>query len=121
MQFKFKINLRKVRHPSPRHHMAKIVNEPRLRTMLVLAIQIERLLAEGRAKDFGQIAEWLHMSHPRVNQIVKLLFLASDIKEAILLSNDKRITSIPEYKTREITKEFDWDKQRIIWQRLINE
>ena len=120
LTFEFKIDLKKVRHASPRYHMAKIVNEPRLRMQLVLAHQIERVLVEGKAKDYGQIAEWLHMSHPRVNQIVKLTFLAPDIQEDILLSSDKRINNIPEYKTREITNEFDWDKQRVLWQRLVN-
>ena len=120
LTFECTVNLKKVRHASPRYHMAKIVNEPRLRQQLVLALQIERALAEGKAKDYGQMAGWLHISHPRLIQIVNLTLLAPDIQGDILLSNDKRINNLPKYKTREITNEFDWDKQRVLWQRLVN-
>lgn len=120
MQFEFKINLKKVRHASPRYRMAKIINEPRLRQRLVLAYQIERVLSEGKAEEFGQIAAWLHISHPRIIQIANLTLLAPDIQREILLSTDEKITNLPEYKTREITNEFDWEKQRILWQKLTN-
>lgn len=53
MQFESKIELKKVRHASPRRHMVKIVNEPRLRQHLIFAHQIERTLSEGKAKDYG--------------------------------------------------------------------
>jgi hypothetical protein len=119
MQFESKIELKKVRHASPRRRMVKIINEPRLRQQLVLAHHIERILAEGKAKDYGQIAGWLHMSHPRIIQIANLTLLAPDIQKDILLSNDKRINSLPEYKTREITDEFDWEKQQVLWQKAI--
>ena len=105
MQFEFKVNLKKVRHASPKYHMARIVNEPRLRQQLVLAHHIERIFAEGKAKDYGQIAGWLHISHPRIIQIVTLTLLAPDIQKEILLSTDDKINNLPEY---------------IIWQKLTN-
>ncbi|MBL7071087.1 MAG: hypothetical protein ISS26_02810 [Candidatus Omnitrophica bacterium] len=100
--------------------MAKIINEPRLRQHLALAYHIERALKEGKAEDFSQISNWLHISHPRLLQIVNLTLLAPDIQKEILLSTDDKINSLPKYKTREITNEFDWEKQRIIWQKLTN-
>ncbi|MBU4376582.1 MAG: hypothetical protein KKD29_03790 [Candidatus Omnitrophica bacterium] len=120
MQFESKIELKKVRHASPRRRMVKIVNEPQLRRQLVLAHHVERVLAEGKAKDYGQIAGWLHISHPRLIQIVTLTLLAPDIQREILLSTDEKINNLPEYKTREITNEFDWEKQRTLWQKLTN-
>lgn len=118
MQFEFKINIKKVRHASSKYRMARVLNEPRLRRHLALAYQIERTLSEGKAEDFSQIAEWLYISHPRIIQIVTLTLLAPDIQREILLSTDEKINNLPEYKTREITNEFDWEKQRIIWQKL---
>jgi len=120
MQFEFKIDIKKVYHASPQYRMAKVINEPRLRRHLALAYHIERVLFEGKAKDFSQLSDWLHITHPRLIQIVNLTLLAPDIQKEILLSADEKINNLPEYKTREITNEFDWEKQRIIWQKLIN-
>ncbi|MFI4963639.1 MAG: hypothetical protein ACHP6H_07275 [Legionellales bacterium] len=119
LKFEFKIDLKPARHASPRYRMAKIVNEPRIRQYLVLAYQIQDTISEGRAEDLGQIAGWLGMTRPRIIQITNLLLLAPDIQAEILLSDNKKIHSLPEYKTRQITKEFDWEKQRIMWRELI--
>jgi hypothetical protein len=52
------------------------------------------------------------MSHVRVCQITGMSFLSPEIQEEILLSNDKRIFEIPEYKVNEITKELDWKNRK---------
>ena len=85
LTFEYKINLKKVSHASPRYRMAKIINEPRLRQHLILAYQIEKVLSEGKAKDFNEIAKWLNMTYARLKQILQLLFLCPKIKEEILL------------------------------------
>ena len=50
---------------------------------------------------------------------MNLTLLTPDIQREILLSTDEKINNLPEYKTREITNEFDWEKQRVLWQKLI--
>ena len=119
MQFEFKINLKKVRHASPRYHMAKIVNLPRLQQYLVLAHQIQRLLDDGKVKTFKQIAQWLNMTPARISQIMNLLFLAPDIQEQILLSENEKVRQLTEYKIYKITMEIDWQKQKDMWNNLL--
>lgn len=118
LMFEFKVNLKKARHASPRYHMAKIVNEPRLRQHLILAHQIERALSERKAKDFNEMATWLNMTYARLKQILQLLFLCPKIKEEILLSNSPKICKLTERSLRQIVKEVDWQKQIELWNNL---
>jgi len=101
-------------HPvPPRHQPMETV--PQLRQNLLLAHQIQGLIEEGTAKDLKQVAGWLNMSHVRICQIMGMLFLSPKIQEEILLSNDKKIFEIPEYKVNEIAKELGWSKQKEVW------
>lgn len=74
---------------------------------------------EGKAKDLKQVAGWLNISHVRICQIMGMLLLSPEIQKEILLSTDKKIFEIPEYKVNEITKELSWTKQQEIWKDLI--
>ena len=98
--------------------MAKISNEPKLRQYLVLAHQIQETISEGKAKDLGQIAGWLGMTYTRLKQITNLLLLCPKIQEEILLINTDKIQEITERKIRNITKEIDWQKQILAWNKL---
>jgi DNA invertase Pin-like site-specific DNA recombinase len=97
-----------------------IQSEPQLLQNLILAHQIDSLIAKGKAKDLKEVAGWLNLSHVRICQITGMLFLCPEIQEQILLSRDGKIFDIPEYKVNEIGKELDWAKQKETWQRLIN-
>ena len=118
LKFEFKVDLKPVRHASYRHRMAKISNEPKLRQYLVLAYQIQDTFAEGKAKDLGQIADWLGMTYTRLKQITNLLLLCPKIQAEILLTNIDKINQITERKIRDITKEIDWQKQILAWNKL---
>jgi len=118
LKFEFKVDLKPVRHASYRHRMAKISNEPKLRQYLVLAYQIQDTLTEGKAKDLAQIAEWLGMTYTRLKQITNLLLLCPKIQTEILLTNTDKINQITERKIRDITKEIDWQKQILAWNKL---
>ncbi|MBU4375873.1 MAG: hypothetical protein KKD29_00160 [Candidatus Omnitrophica bacterium] len=119
LTFEFKVNLKKVRHASPRYHMAKIVNEPRLRQTLVLAYQVQKLLKDDKAKTMKQVAQWLNMTPARISQIMNLLFLAPDIQKEILLSKNEKVHQLTEYKIFKIIMEIDWQKQRAMWNDLL--
>jgi len=93
---------------------------PQLRQNLLLAHQIQELIKEGKAESLKQVAGWLNMSHVRICQIMGMLFLSPEIQEEILLSNDKRISEIPEYKVNEIAKDLSWLKQKETWKQLNN-
>ena len=57
----------------------------------------------------------------RINQIVGMALLAPKIQEDILLSGDKAIFQVPEYKINDLVREADWDKQTKSWQALLLE
>jgi hypothetical protein len=48
-----------------------------------------------------------------------MLFLSPKIQEEILLSEEKAIFNIPEYKLRDIIAEIDWNAQQKLWINLL--
>ena len=121
MRIEFSIDINKMRHISRRKQMAGIAKEPSLRRNLILAYQIDLLLAEGKAKDLNDIRKWLNIGRTRLFQVANLLLLAPSIQEEIIFANNAIIEQIPEYKTREIVNEPHWDLQRKLWSLLLSE
>ena len=118
MRSEFNIGIKQTRKRSSAVISKHIKKEPPLRQYLVLAYQIKQYLEENPNKTASAIASWLGYSPSRVSQILNLLLLCPEIQEEILLSEDKRLYSIPEYKVRVITKEGDCEKQREMWRSL---
>lgn len=116
----YKVELKELKNLPVPPNQINIKNEPQLRQNLVLAHQIQDLIAKGKAEDLKQVAGWLNLSHVRICQITGMLLLAPDIQEEILCSDDKRLFEIPEYKVNEISQELIWSKQRELWQQLFN-
>jgi DNA invertase Pin-like site-specific DNA recombinase len=113
--FKFEVSKDELKyHPMPPRQQP-MQTVPQLRQNLLLAHQIQGLISEGKAKDLKQVAGWLNISHVRICQIMGMLFLSPEIQEENLLSTDKKIFEIPEYKVNEIAKEMDWKKQKDRW------
>jgi hypothetical protein len=81
----------------------------------VLAHQIKQYLKDNPTKTASSVASWLGYSPSRVSQLLKMLDLSPAIQEEILLSEDRRIYSIPENKLRVIMKEENWEKQWEMW------
>jgi hypothetical protein len=50
---------------------------------------------------------------------MNMLLLAPSIQEEIILSDNQRLSKIPEYKLRNVTSQADWQKQRQLWDNLI--
>ena len=114
MRFEFKTDLKKPRHMlNSRKKLIK--KEPLLRQNLVLAYQIQELFEKERAKNLGQVGQWLHMTHARISQIMNLLFLAPDIQEEILFSYEGKVSELTEHKIRKIPMEVNWTKQIEMW------
>lgn len=97
-----------------------IQKEPMLRQRLLLAYQIQDLLANGKAQDPRQIARWLNINHVRIYQVIGTLFLSPRIQEEIILSNNPALSTIPEYKINKLSQETDWKKQELFWQEICN-
>ena len=50
---------------------------------------------------------WLGMAHARICQIANMLLLSPKIQEDILLSYNKALFNVPEYRLRDITTEVE--------------
>ena len=118
MRSEFNIGIKQTRKRSNVVISKHIRKEPPLRQYLVLAYQIKQYLEENPNKTASAIASWLGYSPSRVSQLLNLLLLSPAIQEEILLSEDKKIFKIPEYKVRILTKEKDWEKQYNLWRAL---
>jgi len=115
----YKIGLKELKNLPVSPNQINIKNEPQLRQNLILAHQIQTIIAKGKAQNLKQIAGWLNLSHVRIYQITGMLLLAPEIQEKVLFSDDKRLFEIPEYKVNEIAKELSWAKQKDAWKDLI--
>ncbi len=93
---------------------------PRVSRLMALAIRLERLLAEGVARDYADVARLGGVTRARLTQVMNLTILAPDIQEEILFL--PKVTSgrdtIREPQLRPITRVPDWRKQRQMWRGL---
>ena len=87
---------------------------PRISRLVALALHMQELLDRKVVANYAELATLGHISRGRISQIMKLNFLATDIKEALLFL--PRTTSgrdaVSEHALRPIVKEPDWGRQR---------
>lgn len=93
---------------------------PRLARLMALAIRFDRLLREGVVDSLSDLARLVHVTQPRITQILNLTLLAPDIQSAILFR--ERVPSgrdpIGERSLRSIASTADWVIQRAMWRSL---
>lgn len=90
---------------------------PRIARLMALAIRFDQLLGEGKIADQSELARLVHVTQPRMTQIMNLLHLAPDIQEEILHLppvGDGR-DPVTERDLRPITRMVDWEQQRTAW------
>ena len=87
----------------------------------MLAHQIEAAIREGRAGDYADVASRMGVSRARVTQIVALRYLAPDIQAFLLSADPRDLRGIGEHTLRPVTREWDWQRQRQVFQRLLSE
>jgi site-specific DNA recombinase len=115
----FGLRLAELKHIPYHRRQAEIGSEPWVRQNLILAHQINQVTKE-RNCDLREIAQWIGIAHSRICQIVNMLLLSPRIQEEILLSDNKALFSVPEYRLRDITSEVAWSKQQELWDKLLN-
>ncbi|TWU13348.1 hypothetical protein CA54_21830 [Symmachiella macrocystis] len=97
--------------------VADVGRVPRKSRLMALAIHCEQMIREGEVADQTELARLLHVSQPRMTQIMNLLLLAPDIQEALLFL--PRTVSgkepIHEKLLRPIAAVLDWARQRAMW------
>jgi hypothetical protein len=77
---------------------------------MALAIRFERLLREGVARDYADLARLGGVTRTRITQIMNMRNLATSIQEEILFLPAGR-TAINERALRQLADELDWRRQ----------
>ena len=92
----------------------------RITRLVALAIRLGSAI-ERHKIDCNQLARSGHVSRSRLTQILNLLNLAPDIQERLLFLpvGEKGRDRISEKKIRHLAAEYDWERQRSAFERLL--
>ncbi len=101
--------------------LAEHARPPRVTCLLALAHRFENLVRSGEVKDYADLARAGSVSRARVSQILKLLTLAPSIQEYILSLPPRTAGEEPitERDLRPVVREPRWDRQRLLFEKLI--
>jgi len=93
---------------------------PRVARLMALAIRLERLMAEGVARDYADMARLGGVTRARLTQIMNLTLLAPDVQEELLFlpRTLRGRDPLTEPELRAIAAVPDWRKQRRLWKCL---
>ena len=92
---------------------------PRISKLMALAIRYDQMLNDGVVQSQTELAELLHVSQPRMTQIMNLLHLAPEIQEEILMQQETMSgQAITEHNLREIISSSSWNEQVMKWKRV---
>ena len=90
---------------------------PRVARLMALAIRFDRLLRDGVVANLSDLARLVHVTQPRVTQILNLNHLAPEIQEDVLslppVTHGR--DSLGERQLRPLTSIIEWSKQRRRW------
>jgi hypothetical protein len=93
---------------------------PRVTEVLALALQFEDLIRRGLAKDYADLARLGCLSKERVSQIMRLIWLAPDLQQEVLMlpRTPRGRFPVNEVTLRRIASMMLWTEQREAWGRL---
>lgn len=93
---------------------------PRVSRLMALAIRFDKLLRDGVVPNQSELARLVHVTQPRMTQVLNLLHLAPDIQEEILFLplTTKGRDLLTERDMRPVAAEPDWARQRRQWAAL---
>ncbi len=91
---------------------------PRISKLMALAIRYDQMLSDGVVQSQTELAELLHVSQPRMTQIMNLLHLSPEIQEEILMLPGvaKGADVITERDMRLISTSVCWRSQAQVWE-----
>ena len=107
--------------PSPRERSEGSAAEPsvsRIARLMALAIRFEGLLRNGTIRNYAELARLGRVTRARMTQIMKLLYLAPDIQEQILLLPP--FNGLNERNLRSIVSKIDWNEQRRLFREIVD-
>lgn len=106
--------------PPAQEMVVELGRVPTVSRLMALAIRMDRLLREGVARDYADLARLGGVTRARLTQIMNLLLLAPDVQEELLFL--PRTTSgkhpFGEHDLRRIAAVPDWCKQRRLWKEM---
>jgi hypothetical protein len=94
---------------------------PRVARLMALALRLDELVRTGQVGSYSVLASLGHVTRARICQILNLIRLAPDIREALLFlpptvcGRDPIILA----DLQPIAAACDWRKQRRLWRRLV--
>ena len=90
---------------------------PRVSRLMALAIHFDRLIRAGKVRDQSELARLVHVTQPRMTQIMNLNLLAPDIQEELLFLPDavSGRELVNERGLRHVAAEPSWRSQRQRW------
>jgi hypothetical protein len=93
---------------------------PRITRLMALAIDLESRLRDCDDLDCRTVADVGCVSRPRITQVLNLLRLAPDIQECLLMLPPlaRGREAITEKSIRQLSAEYDWERQRERFERL---
>ncbi len=96
---------------------------PRVSRLMALAIRFDKLLRDGVVPNQSELARLVHVTQPRMTQILNLLHLAPDIQEEILFlpPTTGGRDSIHEHMLRPVAACASWADQRRQWALIIRQ
>ena len=92
---------------------------PRIARLLALAHKLDAEVRSGAIVSYGELARLGHISAARLTQIMVLLHLAPAIQEYILFLSAGEARFLTELELRKIAREPHWDRQRELFERLL--
>lgn len=94
---------------------------PRVSRLMALAIRFDKLLRDGVVPNQSELARLVHVTQPRMTQILNLLHLAPDIQEEILFLPPTTGGRDPvhEHMLRPVAACTSWPDQRRQWALII--
>ncbi len=93
---------------------------PRVARLMALAHRFDGLIRVGVVTGQADLARLARVTRARVTQIMNLLFLAPDVQEELLFLPviERGRDSLKLFDLLPIAAEWDWAKQRKMWQKL---
>ena len=92
---------------------------PRISKLMALAIRYDQMLNEGVVQSQTELAELLHVSQPRMTQILNLLHLAPEIQEELLWQKEGLgPVVVTERELRTLVSVCTWKVQQVKWRKL---
>ena len=106
---------------APRRRSTGSRRVPRVSQLVALAIRYQQLLADGAARNYGELATGSGYTRSRLSQILLLTNLALAIQEELLFlpTTVQGRDRLYEKQLREIASIADWDRQRQLFRSLL--